>query len=146
MVQPALFAVMVSLAELWRSYGVKPAAVYRPLPGRDRRRGGRRGALARGRRDAGRPAQPDSISSWSAPGRMASVALSAEQIDALIEPFGEEVALAAVNGPTATVLSGEPEALPELLGQLEAEGIRARADRGRRSPPTPPTSRRCARR
>ena len=37
-VQPALFAVMVSLAALWQAAGVRPGRGGRPLPGRDRRR------------------------------------------------------------------------------------------------------------
>ena len=42
-VQPALWAVMVSLAELWRSSGRRPRRGDRPFAGRDRRgvRGGR---------------------------------------------------------------------------------------------------------
>ncbi|GFJ80782.1 hypothetical protein Phou_049620 [Phytohabitans houttuyneae] len=37
-VQPVLWAVMVSLAEVWRSYGVTPAAVVGHSQGRSRRR------------------------------------------------------------------------------------------------------------
>ena len=57
-VQPALFAVMVSLAALWRSYGVRAGRGGRALAGRDR--GGVRGgcAVAGGRRAGGGAAQP----------------------------------------------------------------------------------------
>ena len=44
----------------------------------------------------------------------------------MLESFGERLAIAAYNGPSSTVVSGEPEALKELLGACEAEGVRAK--------------------
>ncbi|MFE2569958.1 SDR family NAD(P)-dependent oxidoreductase, partial [Streptomyces mirabilis] len=56
-------------------------------------------------------------------GGMLSVAASAELVEGRLD---DRVALAAVNGPAAVVVSGEPQALEELKAQFEAEGIRAR--------------------
>ena len=66
-VQPVLFAVMVSLAELWRSVGVQPGRGDRPLAGRDRRGLRRRCAVAARRRPGGRAAQ-QAAASLSGPG------------------------------------------------------------------------------
>ncbi|MER6188155.1 SDR family NAD(P)-dependent oxidoreductase, partial [Streptomyces sp. NPDC001652] len=57
-------------------------------------------------------------------GGMASVGLAAEAVRERIE--GDLVAVAAVNGPSSTVISGEPEALDALLAVLESEGVRVR--------------------
>ena len=57
-VQPALLAVMVSLAELWRSVGVVPGRGDRPFAGRDRGGVCGRGVVAGGRRDGGGAAEP----------------------------------------------------------------------------------------
>ena len=43
-----------------------------------------------------------------------------------IAPWGERLAVAAVNGPAATVVSGEPAALDELAAACAAAGIRTR--------------------
>ena len=56
-VQPALFAVMVSLAELWRVGRGAPGRRDRPFAGRDRRRLRRRRAVAARRRPGGDAAQ-----------------------------------------------------------------------------------------
>ncbi|KJK54744.1 acyltransferase domain-containing protein, partial [Saccharothrix sp. ST-888] len=41
--------------------------------------------------------------------------------------WGEErISVAAVNGPSSVVVSGEPAALEELLSSCEADGVRAR--------------------
>ncbi len=57
--QPVLFATMVSLAALWRACARRPGRRRRPLPGRDRRRARRRGAVARRRRADHRAPRPD---------------------------------------------------------------------------------------
>ncbi|WP_032774427.1 acyltransferase domain-containing protein, partial [Streptomyces griseus] len=59
-------------------------------------------------------------------GGMASVALPAETVRERVAGFGERLAVAAVNGPSSTVVSGEPAALDELLAALEGEEVRVR--------------------
>ena len=59
-------------------------------------------------------------------GEMASVQASAEEVEPHLTPYGERVSIAAHNGPRATVLSGEPEAISELIASFESEGTRAR--------------------
>ncbi|MFF1799153.1 acyltransferase domain-containing protein, partial [Kitasatospora sp. NPDC058263] len=59
-------------------------------------------------------------------GGMLSVSRSAAVVEERIARFGERLSLAAVNGPSAVVVSGEPEALEELKAEFEAEGVRAR--------------------
>ncbi|MDT3400916.1 acyltransferase domain-containing protein, partial [Streptomyces sp. B1866] len=40
--------------------------------------------------------------------------------------WGERVSIASVNGPSSTVVSGEPAALDELLASYEADEVRAK--------------------
>ncbi|WP_372442787.1 SDR family NAD(P)-dependent oxidoreductase [Streptomyces pactum] len=125
-VQPLSWAVMVSLAELWRSYGVEPAAVVGHSQGEiaaavvagalSLEDGARVVALRSrviGERLAGR-------------GGMVSLGLSRAETLRRIEPFGGRVSVAAVNGASSTVVAGEPAALDELVAACEAEEIRAR--------------------
>ncbi|KAB1109214.1 SDR family NAD(P)-dependent oxidoreductase [Micromonospora aurantiaca] len=124
-VQPALFAMMVSLAELWRSYGVQPAAVV----------GHSQGEIAAAC-VAGVLSLPDAarvvalrsraLRALAGHGAMASVALPADTVRDRIARFGERISVAAVNGPAAVVVSGEPEAVEELLAELAGEQTRVR--------------------
>ncbi len=59
-------------------------------------------------------------------GGMVSVGTSVERVDGYLRASGGRVSLAAVNGPSAVVVSGQPEALDELIAACEADGIRAK--------------------
>nr|WP_175548187.1 type I polyketide synthase [Saccharopolyspora flava] len=122
-VQPVLWAVMVSLAEVWRSYGVEPAAVVghsqgeiaaAVVAGALSLEDGARVVALRSRAVA---------SGLSGRGGMAAVRASSEETRRLVgdEP---EVSIAAMNGPTTTVVSGTPEALAALEERCGAEGVR----------------------
>ena len=125
LVQPALFAVMVALAGLWRSYGVEPAAVIGHSQG-EIAAAVISGALTL--EDGAKLAalRAKSLMGLMGKGEMASVQASAEEAEPHLKPYGERVAIAAHNGPRATVLSGEPEAISELIASFEAQGTRAR--------------------
>ncbi|WP_414507079.1 SDR family NAD(P)-dependent oxidoreductase [Streptomyces sp. NEAU-L66] len=125
-VQPVLWAVMVSLAAVWEDCGVVPSAVVGHSQGEiaaacvagilSLRDGARVVALrsqAIGRVLAGR-------------GGMVSVAGSREAVQDRIAKWGERISIAAINGPTSTVVSGEPEALQELLAECAEQEVRAR--------------------
>ncbi len=124
-VQPVLFAVMISLAELWRACGVRPDAVV----------GHSQGEIAAAYvagglslEDAARvvTARSDALRALAGRGGMVSVAATLVQAQALLEPLEDRVSVAAVNGPGSIVFSGEPEALEQLLGACQASGLRAR--------------------
>ncbi len=113
-VQPALFAVMVSLAELWRSHGVEPAAVVGHSQG-EIAAAVVSGALSL--EDGARVValRSQAILALAGGGGMVSIAESADAVTARIAPWGERLSIAAVNGPSAVVVSGTPDALDELM-------------------------------
>ncbi|HEY8986902.1 MAG TPA: SDR family NAD(P)-dependent oxidoreductase [Streptomyces sp.] len=124
-VQPALWAVMVSLAALWRSYGVVPDAVVGHSQG-EIAAAVVAGALSLD--DGARVValRSQAITALGGRGGMVSVALSAEEVRSRLGRWSEDIDVAAVNGPTSTVVSGSAGALDELMAALEAEGVRAR--------------------
>ncbi|MEV8444038.1 type I polyketide synthase, partial [Actinosynnema sp. NPDC051121] len=124
-VQPVLFAVMVSLAALWRSWGVEPAAVVGHSQG-EIAAACVAGALSL--EDAARVVALRSqvLRRLAGRGGMVSVAASEADVRARIASFGERISVAAVNGPSAVVVSGEPDALDELVAACDADGVRAK--------------------
>ncbi|WJV51128.1 type I polyketide synthase [Streptomyces flavofungini] len=124
-VQPALFAVMVSLAALWRSYGVEPAAVVGHSQG-EIAAAHVAGALSL--EDAARVValRSRALRVLAGRGGMVSVVASADEARRSLAPWGGAVSVAAVNGPRSVVISGEPAALEEALAAFDASGVRAR--------------------
>jgi polyene macrolide polyketide synthase len=128
-VQPALFAMMVSLARVWEACGVRPDAVVGHSQGEIA------AALLAGGlslQDAARlvALRSQLLSELVGAGWMASVALGGEELARRLQRWGERIVIAAMNGPAASVVSGEREAIEELLAECKAEGIRARGVAG----------------
>ncbi|MFF0572508.1 SDR family NAD(P)-dependent oxidoreductase [Streptosporangium saharense] len=122
-VQPALWAVMVSLAELWRSYGIHPDAVIGHSQG-EIAAATVSGALSL--KDGARVValRSQAITAIAGNGGMLSITLPADQID--LTPWHERLATAALNGPSSTVISGDMKALDELQAVLNAKNIHNR--------------------
>ncbi|WEO99078.1 SDR family NAD(P)-dependent oxidoreductase [Streptomyces sp. FXJ1.172] len=125
-VQPALFAVMVSLAALWRHHGVHPDVVV----------GHSQGEIAAAHvagglslEDAARVVALRSraiATTMAGQGAMASVTASPDRLRPLLDRCGGRICVAAVNGPSSLTVSGDPAALDELLALCAAEDIWAR--------------------
>jgi mycoketide-CoA synthase len=123
--QPVLFAVMVSLAELWRSFGVSPDLVV----------GHSQGEIAAAA-VAGALSLPDAarvsalraraLARLAGEGGMASVGIARDELDELLDAVAGEVSLAAINGPASVVVSGAPASLDELVSTCEQREVRAR--------------------
>nr|WP_232791397.1 type I polyketide synthase [Streptomyces capitiformicae] len=139
-VQPVLWAVMVSLAHLWRAYGVEPAAVVGHSQG-EIAAAVVAGALTL--EDGARVAalRSKAITAIAGDGGMMSVPLPADQVRPRLEPYGDQLAVAAVNGPGSVVVSGARDALDRLFTELTGDGVQARkvaVDYGSHSPQVEP--------
>ncbi|HSX98500.1 MAG TPA: acyltransferase domain-containing protein, partial [Streptomyces sp.] len=124
-VQPVLWAVMVSLAEVWRSYGVEPAAVVGHSQG-EIAAAVVAGALSLA--DGARVValRSKALLALSGQGGMASVQLSADEVRTLSPLADGRVEVAAVNGPSSVVVAGSPECLDQVITEAEARGARAK--------------------
>ncbi|WP_239093779.1 acyltransferase domain-containing protein, partial [Paractinoplanes abujensis] len=112
-VQPALWAVMVSLAAVWQAAGVRPDAVVGHSQG-EIAAAAVAGILSLD--DAAKivALRSKALSALAGRGGMLSIAEPVGAVRERIAGFGDRLSIAAVNGPSATVVSGEPSALREL--------------------------------
>ncbi|MEU6819801.1 type I polyketide synthase [Streptomyces atriruber] len=124
-VQPVLWAVMVSLAAVWADQGITPAAVIGHSQG-EMAAACVAGALSL--EDAARivAVRSDALRQLQGHGDMASLGTSAEEAVELIGDDRPGVSIAAVNGPSSTVISGPPEEVAAVVADAEARGLRAR--------------------
>jgi acyl transferase domain-containing protein len=121
----ALFATAVSLVEVWRAFGVRPAAVLGQSIG-DNAAACVAGALSledAARLTAGRARALETLSER---GAMAWVAMAAEEVEARLEALPGFAEVAGIVSPRSTTVAGDADSLDALLSQLAAEGVRGR--------------------
>jgi acyl transferase domain-containing protein len=117
--QPALFALEYALAEQWRSWGVEPAAVAGHSVG-EYVAACLAGVLALEDALALVAARGRLMQSLPPTGAMAAVRAEPERVEPLL---AGPLAVAALNAPGETVVSGEREAIAALSARLSAQGI-----------------------
>lgn len=120
--QPALFALEYALAELWQSWGITPKALM-----------GHSAGEYVAACVAGVFSLEDALKLISArarlmqalprDGEMVAVFADGERVAAFLQPYTGQVAIAALNGPRNTVLSGRRETVREIVTALRAAGI-----------------------
>ena len=124
-VQPALWAVLVSLAAAWQAAGVVPDAVL----------GHSQGEIAAATvagiltvQDGAKMValRSRAVRALAGRGGMLSVAEPAAAVRARLAPWDGQLSVAVVNGPAATVVAGQPGVLAELAAACQAAGVRTR--------------------
>ncbi|HET8642138.1 MAG TPA: type I polyketide synthase, partial [Pseudonocardiaceae bacterium] len=115
-IQPTLFAVMVSLAAVWRSVGVEPAAVLGHSQGEIA------GACVSGAlalEDAAKVValRAQALVKLRGTGGMLTVSAPAEQVRERISAWSDQIWVAVHSGPSVTVVAGDVIALDEFTAQ-----------------------------
>ncbi len=121
--QPALFALEWALSALWRSWGVEPELlcghsvgeiVAACVAGVMSMGEGARLVCARGRLMQGLPVG----------GAMVSVEASEGQVAAAVAAYASTVSIAAINGPSSVVISGDESPVEAIASYFASRGIR----------------------
>jgi myxalamid-type polyketide synthase MxaE and MxaD len=123
--QPAIFAVQVALAALWRSWGVTPALVVGHSLGE-----------AAAACVSGAVSLEDAVlvvcersrlmARLAGAGATAVIGLPLDEARRALRGFDADVAVAGSNAPATTVVSGTAEAIDVLVARMTADGLFAR--------------------
>ncbi|WP_445515698.1 SDR family NAD(P)-dependent oxidoreductase [Streptomyces sp. NEAU-174] len=127
-VQPVLWAVMVSLAAVWDHHGITPTAVVGHSQG-EIAAACVAGALSLDEGARIVALRAHALRRLAGHGAMASLTLSQHQTQELLTSLGEparDVGIAAVNGPGSVVVSGPPNQVAHTVTACEQTGHRAR--------------------
>ncbi|MEM8778242.1 MAG: beta-ketoacyl synthase N-terminal-like domain-containing protein [Cyanobacteria bacterium P01_G01_bin.49] len=123
--QPALFSLEYALAKLWKSWGIEPAVVMGHsvgeyvaacLAGVFSLEDALKLIAHRGRLIQGLPQD----------GAMLAVLADETRVQSVIESYGQQVVIAAYNGPQSIVISGLSESITEAQKRFETQGIKTK--------------------
>ncbi|WP_218020038.1 type I polyketide synthase [Nocardia anaemiae] len=122
LVQPAIFAFQVALAELLAAWGIEPDAVVGHSLG-EVAGAAVSGALSLS--DAARVVVQRSriLARLDGHGAMAVLEATADEAGRLVEPLHATVAIAAINGPRSVVISGAPRYVDALVRRAKRRQI-----------------------
>jgi len=121
--QPALFAIEYGVSEVWRSWGIEPAAVIGHSAGEYvaacvagvfSMEDGLRLVAERGRL----------LQALPQGGAMAALFAPVDVVAAAVAPVADRVAIAAVNAADSAVISGDVRAVEALLLQFEQRNVK----------------------
>lgn len=124
-VQPALWAVQVSLAAAWREAGVAPQLCLGHSMG-EAAAAYVSGALTLREAAAVICRRSSLMERAAGRGAMLAVELPARQARDIAAAYGDDVCVAAENAPSASVLAGDHRALTEIAEGLEERGALSR--------------------
>ncbi|WP_434391508.1 SDR family NAD(P)-dependent oxidoreductase [Melittangium boletus] len=117
-IQPCIVAIQIALGALWRSWGVEPAVVVGQSMG-EVSAACVAGALSL--EDAARVITARSrLVKQLRGGAMASVELPASTLEGML---GEGLGVAAVNGPTSSLVAGRSDAIDRLVTEMAGRGV-----------------------
>ncbi|KZL51498.1 hypothetical protein A2T98_01895 [Nodularia spumigena CENA596] len=120
--QPALFALEYALYQVWKSWGIEPTVVMGHsvgeyvaacVAGVFSLEDGLKLIAHRARL----------MQSLQPNGTMVAVFAEEAQVQEVIQPYSNQVAIAAINGPQHCVISGESQAIEAILTILQAKQI-----------------------
>ncbi|MGF1589286.1 MAG: hybrid fatty acyl-AMP ligase/type I polyketide synthase [Pleurocapsa sp.] len=123
--QPAIFALEYALTQMWLNWGVKPAAlighsvgeyVAATLAGVFSLADALKLVATRGKL----------MQSLSQAGDMFAVFADETTVKSTIEPFGDRIAIAAINTLQSVVISGEQNTVQSVVGKFESQGIKSK--------------------
>lgn len=124
--QPGLFIIEYALAQLWISWGIRPdymighsvgEYVAATIAGVFSLEDGLRLIAERGRLMQQLPKN----------GSMAAIFAELEKVEEILTGYENLVSIAGINGPTNIVISGEQQAVAEILEKLAEQGVTTRA-------------------
>ena len=121
-VQPSLWAIEMSLAALWRSWGIEPGVVIGHSMG-EVAAACVAGALTPADGAAVICTRSTLAARATGRGAMAMVELGARELEPVIAAYGDDVSVAAHNSPAISVISGDPRAVAAIVGELDARGV-----------------------
>ncbi|MEM7133969.1 MAG: SDR family NAD(P)-dependent oxidoreductase [Chloroflexota bacterium] len=123
--QPALFVLEYALAKLWQSWGIQPdillghsvgEIVAACVAGVFSLEDGLKLIAARGRLMGALPQD----------GEMVSLLADEARVQEAIEGYGNDISIAAINGPESVVISGKRDSVLAIADTFAAEGVKTR--------------------
>ena len=124
-IQPTLGALQIAMARLLASFGVRPDVVLGHSMG-EVAAAHLSGALDVHEAMLVLATRSRLLGSISGRGGMALIDESADEVLSRLQPFGDRLSIASMNGPRSTVVAGDSEALDQILSALESEGVFSR--------------------
>lgn len=120
--QPALFSIEYATARLWESWGLRPDVVMghsvgefpaAVIAGVMSLEDGLKLIAERGKRIQALPSR----------GAMAAIITTEDRVREAIESYGERLDIAAVNAPEQIVISGDEDAVHEVMTRFQSDGV-----------------------